>query len=710
LGVFSHHRSRVFNKAQHPLAHNIDDFAYTHPAFGGMVTNLQQALDWICAVLYPTQKSAVADVASLPAAGNSIGDMRVVNDDGDGLSASYRWEQREGDATPKWYKIYDVDFSTDSILAAWTNVTQDVYATKYGRNDTDSNGLVITGLLAGQSIYGGKTANTNLNLFANSGDGVGANTGFIQAGDNVRPLSNNTFTLGTATYRWSDFHAVRASIGDFQLLDDTIDSTTGLVDFLDNDLLTTGFVSAEHVTAIVSASAFASGTTIGNITVSNGSIVSSGGTISFGSNGIQTTGTGQIGLINISGNSIDSDNTVIDFNFNDLVDVGDVTAQNGFFDTLSIGGTLVDLIIDTNGNISKAAALSMTSAAVLTLTGTTVALTGNVTASNTIVAQGKVSAPQLEAVTGGRSILIGGATNVIQSTGAVLDINSSTGVTLTAPSLTPTGATTDIGSATNLFRDVYLSGSLRLAGGNSIGQAALSALRNVAVSPANGDTLFWDAGTSSWVASHPDTEVDHGEINGLLDDDHTQYAMLAGRAGGQVLTGGTAANNNLVLASTSNVTKGNVLWRDVLAPETDGTDLGTLARQIGDSYFKGQAKGFRLENFTTVTLPSASAAKTGRAVFDTTAKTLLVDDGGTWRRAGAEKYLQVDAVGWNGSVLTLTYTVSSTMQDATKAIWDFCLTSTGERLYPVITKTTTQVTVTFKMPPPAASYTLIGVA
>ena len=34
---------------------------------------------------------------------------------------------------------------------------------------------------------------------------------------------------------------------------------------------------------------------------------------------------------------------------------------------------------------------------------------------------------------------------------------------------------------------------------------------------------------------------DHGSLGGLTDDDHSQYALLAGRSGGQVLGGGTAS-------------------------------------------------------------------------------------------------------------------------------------------------------------------------
>lgn len=45
---------------------------------------------------------------------------------------------------------------------------------------------------------------------------------------------------------------------------------------------------------------------------------------------------------------------------------------------------------------------------------------------------------------------------------------------------------------------------------------------------------------------------DHGALTGNGDDDHLQYAALSGRAGGQVLTGGTEQGDDLELRSTSN--------------------------------------------------------------------------------------------------------------------------------------------------------------
>lgn len=52
---------------------------------------------------------------------------------------------------------------------------------------------------------------------------------------------------------------------------------------------------------------------------------------------------------------------------------------------------------------------------------------------------------------------------------------------------------------------------------------------------------------------------DHGALTGLTDDDHTQYALLAGRSTGQTIIGGTDLGDDLTLNSTSNATKGDVL-------------------------------------------------------------------------------------------------------------------------------------------------------
>lgn len=55
------------------------------------------------------------------------------------------------------------------------------------------------------------------------------------------------------------------------------------------------------------------------------------------------------------------------------------------------------------------------------------------------------------------------------------------------------------------------------------------------------------------------TTRSHSSLQDLTTGDpHTQYALLAGRSGGQTLIGGTASANNLTLQSTSHATKGKI--------------------------------------------------------------------------------------------------------------------------------------------------------
>lgn len=55
--------------------------------------------------------------------------------------------------------------------------------------------------------------------------------------------------------------------------------------------------------------------------------------------------------------------------------------------------------------------------------------------------------------------------------------------------------------------------------------------------------------------------IDHGNIAGLGDDDHVQYILLAGRAGGQAAFGGTAAGEELILRGTTNANLGQIRFR-----------------------------------------------------------------------------------------------------------------------------------------------------
>lgn len=68
-----------------------------------------------------------------------------------------------------------------------------------------------------------------------------------------------------------------------------------------------------------------------------------------------------------------------------------------------------------------------------------------------------------------------------------------------------------------------------------------------------------DNGDGSFTLNLAAGAVDHGSLIGLSDDDHTQYGLLAGRAGGQVLIGGIGSGDDLTLRSTSHATKGTII-------------------------------------------------------------------------------------------------------------------------------------------------------
>ena len=357
-GAFSKHRFQIYNQNQHPYKHNLAEFAYSSNGLPG-VTNVEEAMNWLIATIYPLTQSAVALKTDLPVSGVvtfsgagvlqsapaafSVGDLifltttgtlppsyspnvvykilsktgagvvlgqqdgtpitfvaggsgthtinsvtnafRVVFDDGDGKAAAYRWEKREGDVSPTWYKIYDMDWSQDSILAQFQNVTQDLYAYKKGKDDTDSLGTPLAGLLSGQHIYGGASSGTNLTLHANAGDVPGVHSGEILLDDAVAPTATNLFDVGTIARRFKALYlSLSAQVSTLNIASGLITDSTGLISFDNENLITTGNVSATNIvaTGIVSVAA--------DITISSGLITSASGLISFSNENLITSG------------------------------------------------------------------------------------------------------------------------------------------------------------------------------------------------------------------------------------------------------------------------------------------------------------------------------------------------------------------------------------------------------------------------------------
>lgn len=671
--------------------------------------NAENALNYIISALYPNYQSTVANPAALPVSA-SPGDYYIVADDGDGKSAGYVWVVR--DNAGQFEKKYDVDWSFEGIYAETLVRAQYVYVSKLGTTDKDAAGADITGLYAGQRIYGGDATLQNLTFNANSAD----NTGYVQTDNHFRPTSNNAIDLGTSALRFrTGYFATSASIGTLTLAPALITDTSGAISFDNEDLVTTGnFTSAisyattrveigslvgnalilapgsitdesgaidfgnENLstTGTITGGSFSSATsTFGDITITTGSITATGGAIDFGNENLSTTGTFSAG--NITGTRLDADNIRIDGN------------------TISVLNSNGNLILVANGS----GVIDLQSAAT----------TLGIVATGVVSVTGQLNADNLR--------LDG---NVISSTnlnGNITFTPNGTGKVQTSAIFEPTSDNTlDLGETSLRFKDLYLGGSLS-NGTTSISQTTLQSLRDILVGATSGMTIFYDG--SKWNASIPDTEITHNTLSGLTSGDagHTQFVVLAGRAGGQTVQGGTAASENLTFESTSNASKGLVLTKDVFAPFTNasfsgtwsGIDLGNSSHNFRDVYTKGEFFGLRAQNVSSN--PSNSAQNIGRLVWNTVDSKIYVDNGTSWVSAGSTTEKFSSDTSWNGTDVTKDVTVSSTITEARTALWQLLDNANDfERIYTNIKAiSATQVRITVSPALPAGSYRLIGI-
>jgi len=101
------------------------------------------------------------------------------------------------------------------------------------------------------------------------------------------------------------------------------------------------------------------------------------------------------------------------------------------------------------------------------------------------------------------------------------------------------------------------------------------------------DGVVSNAGISQSSVTQHNAALDHGVLAGIGDDDHSIYALLAGRAGGQTLIGGTAASENLTLQSTSHATRGLIVVSDILRAQPSLTSEQTGAVRLSPTVAAG---------------------------------------------------------------------------------------------------------------------------
>lgn len=697
-----HNRFAIWNQGQHPFKHALSDFGYANNAMPG-VTNVESALNWITSVLYPNTKPAVANVAALPLVGNTLNDYRVVLDDGDGKAASYRWEQREGEVSPSWHKIYDMDWGQDSILAAFQDQTQDLYVWRLGRTDLDGGGIPVAGIFAGQRIFGGNLTGQNLTLDANSADG----TGYVQVNNHFRPTQHNSFDLGTPLLKFrSALLGTSLDVATMSLSTGSIVDSTGAINFGSNDLSTTGDITGQNLIAVDEI------TVNSTLHLAGGQIYEDGGTIDFlGTNligiGNLVAATADIADFTFGVGSLTSASATISFGTNNLSTSGTLGAGNATVTRLDADNLRLDAntlsVLNANGNLNLVAngtgVIDFQSA----VTSLGISATGNISATGT----GQF----------GNILLNTNSISVTDTNGDLSLFANGTGKIYVASNLLPNAnATYSVGDSTYKWTSLFLTTGIS-DGVNSISMATLLSLKDINVGVTAGMSIFWDG--TKWAPSIPDTEVDHTLLTNLTlgDAGHTQFALLAGRAGGQTLIGGTLASQDLIFESTAHVTKGLIKFKDSIVPNAtavysggwSGVDLGSASLSFNDIYSKGEHKGLRLENFTTAGLPASSAQNVGRIMWNTDENKLYVDKGTALVAVGTSKYLNDES--FDGIQTTKTVTVSGSVADARRAIW--ALLDNANDYEQIICSikaiSATQVTITTTAALPNGSYRLIGI-
>lgn len=720
-GAFQKHRFFVYNQSQHPYRHNLAEFSYSSPALPG-VDNVEEALNWLINVMYPLSQSAVATQALLPTDGiitfdgvgrvqgahasfqlddqifltttgtlpanflpnttykvssttggltlvtndgtpvvfvpggagvhtiHSIANaFRVVFDDGDGKSAAYRYEQRQGDVAPLWYKIYDMDWSQDQILTQFQNITQDMYVYQQGKDDTDVNGVALVGAEAGQHIFGGASDNTNLTLHANSSNGVGA----IRSANDIIPIVTAAISLGTTLLRYLNLYISNSAvINTMTLTSGQIVDSTGTISFDNENLVTTGNVSGTNLVASNQVQVAS------DIIVGSGSITSASGNINFNDEDLTTTGDMTADRFNLSGGSFIEENGATDLlisSFNDEIDFSLGNLKN----ILSLVTSTLNATTATLGQLTFSTnTISSTNKIVLSpdISNLLVEVNGNFTVSNTATITGVFTANGN--IVANADLDVAGITTVddIFLNGAVTTANAFIDI------VQPVVGTT--------FEATSYKGSALIDPSNNSENIA-DIVKFPFTATTQDHVPHWDTGTSAFInkaISYPA----HDGLVGLLDDDHTQYHLLAGRTGGQELAGAAnAAPGNITLIGQAGTPNANeVVFKDKATPFTDATfagswqgyDIGKTAGQWRHLYSRGEHFGLRFENVAV--LPAANVANIGRVVYNTADLKTYIDTGGTWAVVAGSSGGGVTNLITDGNADDAVASIFTTYQDA----------------------------------------------
>lgn len=135
--------------------------------------------------------------------------------------------------------------------------------------------------------------------------------------------------------------------------------------------------------------------------------------------------------------------------------------------------------------------------------------------------------------------------------------------------------------------------------------------------------------------------TDHGALTGLADDDHSQYALLAGRSSGQTLIGGTGVTDTLSLVGTAGngtATSAAILLKvgnngaTTAATILNNGKIGIGATPDASALLDitSTSLGFGLPSMTSTQRNAISSPRDGLVVYNSSDQKLSLRANGAW--------------------------------------------------------------------------------
>ena len=248
---------------------------------------------------------------------------------------------------------------------------------------TAGGSTLLSSLGATQSIESSTTATPDF-TFKNTTDDA---TGPVLRLESDRATPGDNDVAGTIEFKASDDAGAQVLTANIvsKITDVSNGSEDGNLEFTVHAAGSSTKIATIDATGVTINSGIlvaTTGSTVGNLTLANGSITDSSGAISFGDENLTTTGTATAGTITIGSGSITDTSGAISFGNENLTTTGTITGGIGVFDNIRIDAIAGEIDTSSDNLVIDSAGGTVTVDDNLTVTGN-LQLDGNLTVSGT---------------------------------------------------------------------------------------------------------------------------------------------------------------------------------------------------------------------------------------------------------------------------------------------------------------------------------------